>query len=347
MSLPEMWEAVRQILETIDFDSLYEGFRPYPFALYNAEEAFLEGKMIPRPNAFMGNTSIEFQGELLAIWDMDIDPVEDPEHLAFCLIHEMFHCHQRANDESRYPSDLDLLKDPDDLEYFVKKYHENNELSHAYENKDIESFRRFAALRAARYAAFPDIVREEWKVETIEGMAEYVALKAFARINPEKFRAVVHHHLGKLREESELLFDTRRIAYFSGAIFFLCLERFGFTICNTFQGQKTAYEENPIDISGVTAEVYPSPFISTLYESYLQEKKDEIEEKMKNSKYIECRATICAYDPMNMIRMNDLILCRHFVGLKEETEVRMIQSPLVLKLAEGSNRQIIAYYLKD
>ena len=160
---------------------------------------------------------------------------------------------------------------------------------------------------------YPSMVCQELKAETLEGMAEYIGLKALERINVEKYRAIVNDYIGKLKAESNLLFDVRRISYFTGTIFFLCLERFGFSINNVFDSEKTAYEQNRIDITDVTVELLPYDFILNNYNQLQQEKRARVEDHIKHSKYIESDAFICGYDPMNMIRIDDVVFCSYFV----------------------------------
>jgi hypothetical protein len=54
---------------------------------------------------------------------------------------------------------------------------------------------------------------------------------------------------------------------------------------------------------------------------------------------IPCNAQITGFDPMNMVRMGDKILCDRFVKLDGE----FIQGPVMLEMAEGSMRQVTAY----
>ena len=345
MNLLKRYDSVNSILNEIDFNALLEGFYKYRYALYSHREIIIDGKSIPYQEDFRGNTSILYEGEYIAIWDMEFDPVEDPERLACCLIHEMFHCHQHANNETRYPSDLALLNYPDDADNFVKKYNENRYLADAYEQKDIRLLRKFACIRDSRYRAYPSMVCQEWKAETLEGMAEYIGLKALKQINAEKYRAVINDYLSKLRAESNLLFDVRRISYFTGAVFFLCLEQLGLPVNHAFHSEQTAYEQNSIDIADVTAEILPYDFIMKHYAQLVQEKKCRIREHMKHAKYIESDAFICGYDPMNMFRVGDMIYCSHFVCLNENGEVKTIHSAVALKLAEGSDQSVIGYYL--
>lgn len=344
MDLLQTYNNVNLILNTIDFNSLFEGFRKYRFALYTSKEIVLDGQALPPREDFMGNTAKEYEGEYIAIWNMEFDPVEDVERLSYLLVHEMFHCHQFTNKETRFPSDLDLLNYPDDVDNFTKKYNENRYLTDAYEKQDSEAFWKFVAIRKERYRKYPEMVCQEWKVETLEGMAEYIGLKALECINKEKYTAIVVDYLGKLRKESKLLFDVRRISYYTGAVYFLCLEKLGLEVRNAFDSEMTAFEQNPVDTCGVEAALCSYDFIPTCFTELSEEKKRVIREHMEHCAYTECHSLICGYDPMNMFRSGDLIYCKYFVCLNENGEIKTFTSATVLQLEEGSNRNVRGYY---
>ena len=344
MDLLQTYHTVNSILDMIDFNFLFRGFHKYRFALYSSKEIVLDGKVLPPREDFIGNTAKEYDGEYIAIWNMEFDPVEDAERLAYLLVHEMFHCHQFKNKENRFPSDLDLLNYPGDVENFTKKYNENLYLADAYERQEMESFCKFISIRMKRHEKYPDMVCQEWKVETLEGMAEYIGLKALERINREKYMANVNNYLEILRKENKLLFDVRKISYYTGALYFLCLEKLGLGVNNTIGGKETAYEQNVTEVVGVLADIISYDFISTQLAELKEEKERTIRKHIERANYTECQAFICGYDPMNMFRQDDLIFCKHFVNLNENGKFRMIQSAVVLKLAEGSNRDVIGYY---
>ena len=347
MEMLSVYNAVGKILNTLDFGGLFHGFHPYRFALYTSREIILDGKTIPHQEGFRGNTAILYEGEYIAIWNMELDPVEDPEHLAYCLVHEMFHCHQYTNHETRYPSDLELLNYPDDTENFVKKYNENRYLADAYALRDRLLLRKFASVRESRYRTYPAMVRQEWKTETLEGMAEYVGLKALQRINADKYHAIVKSYLDKLRAESKMLFDVRRISYYSGAVYFLCLERFGLPVRNVFDSEKTAYEQNPIDTTGVIAEVLPCEFVLHGHGEFVREKREKVSRYIEHAEYTACRAVICGYDPMNMFRIDDIIYCGHFIFLDKDGEDICINSQVALQMEKDSNVDVLGYYLSS
>ena len=345
MDLLQVYSKVDEILNALDFNELFDGFHKYRFALYNREEIVLDGKVMPYQEDFRGNTAKEYEGEYIAIWDVGFDPVEDIERLAYCLVHEMFHCHQYTHKKEGYPNDLDLLNYPEDVENFTRKYNENRYLAEAYENNDEEALRKFAHIRAQRFKQYPASLSQEWKVEGLEGMAEYIGLKALECINPFRFADVVRDYLGKLREESNLLFDVRRISYYVGAIYFLCMEKLGRTVRFGWDSAETIYEQNLIAVNDCMAEVIAYDFIADNQKKRMKEKEATLQKHMEATEYVECKGIICGYDPMNMFRLKDLIYCSHFIMLHIDGEMRTINSEVTLRLEEGSNRNIIGYFM--
>ncbi|MDO4317992.1 MAG: hypothetical protein Q4C48_07240 [Lachnospiraceae bacterium] len=346
MNLQEVAARVEEILSALDFNALFEGFHPYRFALYDSREICLDGRRMPYREEFRGNTSIEFEGEFIAIWDYGSDPLEDRELLAYLLVHEMFHCHQNAKHEARWPSDLALLKDPGDVENFTVKYNENLFLADCYERCDMEALKKFTALRDRRSAQYPAAAEQEQKAETIEGMAEYIGLKALRAIAPEKFASAVEQDLKLLRGESALLFDARKLSYYTGALFFLCLEQLGAEVRNDFSDGRTAYAQNRIAGAAPAPEPRQFAFIEREYERQMREKEKRIAEHIARSSYTPCEAWICGYDPMNMFRVEDRLYCSHFVCLNENGSGKAYQTPILLELKHGSDREIRGYYMK-
>ena len=188
------------------------------------------------------------------------------------------------------------------------------------------------------------MVNQELRTENHEGMAEYIGLKALRLINAEKFSAVVAGCLAKLREESSLLFDIRRISYFSGAIYFLCLEELGYSVRNDMRSELTCYEQTRIDTYGVTAVINDYDFVAANHDRLIAERINTISDHIHRSEYTESSSVICGYDPMNMFRVGHMIYCSHFVYLMENSEPKPIFSPVVVRLAEGSDKKVVGYY---
>lgn len=345
MNLLQAYHAVDEVLGTLDFGALSAGFHRYKYALYTGSEICLDGQMIPYQDDFRGNTVLEYGGEPIAIWNLEADPAEDTELLAYLLVHEMYHCHQRANNEKRYPSELTLLRYPADIENFEKKYNENLYLADAWEKRDEKALQAFARIRAMRMKAYPAMVRQEFMVETIEGMAEYVGLKALHTINREKFAAVTGEYLQKLRAQDGVLFDVRRSCYYSGALYALCLERLGRKIQNVFDSEQTVYEQNPTDLSdGGAVEIKRYNFISHQYAKRSEKTEKRIAECIGQGEYTPCKALICGYDPMNMFRAGDFVYCKDFVCLDTGGTIQTVSAAVVLQLEENSDQSIKGYY---
>ena len=207
MKMVEWYVAIEKLLERVDFGAIYPGFHRYPFALYTSQEICLNGEIRPYEAGFIGNTAIPYQGEYTAIWNVEDDSTEDMEAFAASIVHEMFHCHQFASGEKRFPSDLAMLAHPADAAGMNARYGEARYLADAFENGDSSALRRFAALRAARRRNDPGLVEQELKTETIEGAAEFAGMKALRQLNEEKFAAETKRYLQILRAGDETLFD--------------------------------------------------------------------------------------------------------------------------------------------
>lgn len=344
MNLLETYHAVNVVLDALDFPDLFAGFHRYKYALYTDSEICCDGRMMPYQDNFRGNTALKYNGESIAIWNVQTDPVEDTELLAYLLVHEMFHCHQRANGEKRYPSELTLLHYPGDIDNFEKKYNENLYLADAWEKADVQALQKFAQIRNVRIKAYPDMVQQEMKVETIEGMAEYVGLKALQTINREKFAAVTGEYLQKLRAQDESLFDVRRISYYSGALYALCLDRYGKQINNDFACEQTVYEQNPLRVCGDDAAINQYDFIPYRYAQRNRKRKKLIAQAIEKWEYTACKACICGYDPMNMFRVGGFLYCKNFVCLDAGGAIHAVNTSVVLCLKESSDQEIMGYY---
>ena len=87
--LEDLYNQIKEIICALDFEAIWKGFRPYKFALYNDTECFFDGKYIEKTSDFCANTSITFQGEIIAIWKVEVE-LEIPIFVSK-IVHEMFH----------------------------------------------------------------------------------------------------------------------------------------------------------------------------------------------------------------------------------------------------------------
>ena len=127
--LQTTYYEVANRLERIDFPSIWPGFSSGSFALYQEKLACLGGQLVPRPPEFRGNTAISWQGGPLAIWNLEQET--DLDLLASCLVHELFHAHQLASGETRFPQDIRLALSPAPLPSLASRLQEGRLLAQA------------------------------------------------------------------------------------------------------------------------------------------------------------------------------------------------------------------------
>jgi len=245
------------------------------------------------------------------------------------LVHEMFHCYQSERGETRYPDDF-IIMSLNGEEFFNRKYCENLALTEGLKNE--QSFYDFCAIRKERLRLFPE-AEEELKAETIEGLAEYCGLKALKILNTEKFDEVIDKYVGLLKEKGPLIFDTRKSAYYSGALFFICTDMYGIKYNRDFCGS-TPFESARFK-EGLK-EVKKYPFIGEELKKLEEKKVEEIKSVISHAEYKELRAFICGYDPMNMFRYKDFYFCRTYIAVNADGEQICLKTPCALKIKKGA-----------
>ena len=80
---------------------------------------------------------------------------------------------------------------------------------------------------------------------------------------------------------------------------------------------------------------------------YIKSIEEDIEQFFSSSrKKIEGNFYICGYDPMNMVKIYNRVLCNHFIMLMdEENEERIfLKGPLVVELVADTITRVSAYY---
>lgn len=347
MDLKTIYQETEKRIQCLNFDAIFPGFRPYLFAVYNGQEVCMHGKLMPYEECFCGNTAINYHGEYLAIWDVECDPPVDMDSFAASLVHEMFHCHQFSCGEERFPSDLAILAHPGNLEYFSILFHENQYLADAFVQGDLHAAERVAAYRKQRQRLDPVLTEQQLKTETIEGMAEYAGLRALRMLNPGAFSCLTERYLQILRANDSRILDIRRISYYTGAIYFLMLEKLGKSVVNDFKSKVLAYEQNPVDADTEAEPVPACPELEQNYHAFTQERQATLSAFLKNARYLHRNGVICGYDPMNMFRLKNLVYCSHFVRISENGKEQNFFVPVALKMADGSERRIVGYYIQD
>lgn len=225
MELAQAYREIEKRLATIDFAALHRGFSRFPFALYSDTRAYINGQYIDKPAEFLGNTSIRYNGEFIAIWMLTGD-MPDFDVLASKIVHEMLHAFQNASGEKRWADErAALVKYRYEEANFSARLEEADCMRKCLTGNEPEMFTRLLSLRKARMERFPFAYDYEARIEQIEGTAHYVEHAALAQLDPVK----AEQSWGKMLEEMtvpERYFPVRAVTYLTGAAFIACLRKY-------------------------------------------------------------------------------------------------------------------------
>lgn len=327
--LQETYTAIVKRMEQIDFGKLWPGFHSFSFGLFDETNACTDGSVMNRPDEFHANTAIEYDGRLLAIWNLTEED-SDIDLLTANIIHEMFHAYQMEQGEKRFGDDLEVMMHPAGQEVLLLKHTENQLLMQSLDN--VSLFEHFIQLRRHRRSMAEEVVNYELAIETIEGMAEYAGLKALKQIAPEKYQKKLKQYAENLKNVSHLL-DARRLAYSSGVVLLLTAETVGFSVFHQLGTEK----RNIFEIISDQVSDESSQMLQTYMNEQYCEREKKIQNVLQHSTMMEGSFEIRGYDPMNMFRQGDYIYGKHFWLLWDRTQQKTlsIRGESVLKCDEN------------
>ena len=216
MDLEALHAQVSNTLLSLDLNSIWPGFAPLKFALYDDKRCFFDGRYIEKTDEFCANTSIVYHGEQIAIWMVQEDL--DIAVLTSKLVHEMFHGYQNLRGWDCWPKELEALyRYQYDAENLGVKLHENELLLALLDRFDDSAFRELLAFRKWRSTKFPYEFLYESQVEEIEGTANYVEWQVLKQLDESRADELTEH-MRTLITKPEYLFPIRISSYFTGAL---------------------------------------------------------------------------------------------------------------------------------
>lgn len=231
MKLDTIYESINERLGRIDFSKLWKGFHRFRFALYTDSECVFDGKHIEKPKEFLANTAVEYNGELVAIWNLMEEP-DDLDAMTASMVHEMFHAFQRESGESRWPDENAALKQYEySAENVSRKLKEAELLRKMLLSGEGAGFKELAGLLKKRSLLFPYEYRYEAETSQIEGSACFVELRALEQLAPQKAKVKMNKLLDEITDPARYA-PVRVIQYSVGAALLECVSRFtGFDYC--------------------------------------------------------------------------------------------------------------------
>ena len=349
-----LYNEINIIMNNICFNELWPGFKKYPFALYNKSNVYFENEIIPYDTRFIGNTSIKYNDNFIAIWYVENPRKEDSKVLASNIIHEMFHAFQCSNGEKRFPNDLFTLHYPSNLQNYQLKYYENTLISNCLKeqrlDKKEELLQKFFSVRNKRESLIGTAITCEYLTETIEGLAEYIGTKALKRISPTLYEQRIDSYIKKITNLRKSFFDIRKSSYYVGTLFFLALDSMNISFYEDLStSSNSIYEELKEKLYNNSFD-YPFDLnyeVETAFYEYDKWKRKRLADFCNNNLNENIgNFKIVGYDPMNMLKIGDYILCNHFIKLSlvNSDSTIFINEPVLLKLKTNSIKEIISYY---
>lgn len=355
--MKELFDEISKRLNCIDFEYIWPGFCRYEFAIYTSEKVQFKDKEIPWNNNFIGNTSINYNGKYIAIWNVG-DSINDKKSmdidvLASNIVHEMFHAFQYENGEKRFPNDLLTLSYPQNFENFSLKYQENKLLVEAFEEQELTKKREllnyFAGIRFKRESIIGNMCQCEYLTETVEGTAEYVGTMALKMLSESKYFSRVKSYMKLLYDFTSDQLNIRHISYYIGTILLLVANDANISIRHSIK------EENKPIFEIIAKSLSPKSIEVFHYEEKIKLAMDEIQNSHKkeiefflNGAKLKKSGNfyISGYDPMNMIRVDDYILCKTYVRLTDECtrEEVIFMGETLLQLYKESSNKVYCYY---
>lgn len=215
--LDELYYEVESLINKIDFNKIWPNFKRLKFALYNQNECFFNGNYIPKTNQFLGNTSIKYNDEYIAIWNV-IENIE-PKILASKMIHEMFHGFQYINNESRFPDEIKSIYEYKYIDENLSiKLKENEIINDLLSVFNQSKFNELLNLRKYRSVKFNTEFTYEVMIEQIEGTANYIELNVLYQLDNELYNDKLNA-LKKAIVNPNRLIPIRIISYDIGVLF--------------------------------------------------------------------------------------------------------------------------------
>ncbi len=216
MNLEMQYIQVNEAISSLDFGSIWPGFKPLKFALYDDEKCFFDGHYVEKTDVFCANTSIVYEGEQIAIWMVQREL--DNSVLTSKIVHEMFHGYQSIMGWNCWVNELEALFHYQyDAENLSLKLYENELLLALSERFDDSAVRKLLALRKYRSTKYPYEFSYESKVEEIEGTANYVEWQVLKQLDENRANALIEQ-MRAVMTRPEYLFPIRISSYFTGAL---------------------------------------------------------------------------------------------------------------------------------
>jgi hypothetical protein len=319
----------------------WTGFTPVAYALYNDEIVYMynhpsygEEYVLPWNEQFIGDTIMLYEGHPTAIVHTDRYPTI--ENFYSIIVHELFHGYQYIKGDTHSADELLAVRYPLLAENMEVRNRERNALYQAVITSKKEYITQFIALREKRMTLMNEYSLYETAIESMEGPALYVEMKAYDEKSPLSYEEVLHTYSLPLLHQRDSAMHIRRSCYHSGL--FLCLlldtlledwhETYITSNLSLYDFFREVY---PVDVSPID-NVYVTNETIQLVEEIQLARENEFHTFMNQKGYhlvIDGPIKAKSFDPMNMLASDNKLLHRTFLKVAMNGAEYFIQQPVV------------------
>ncbi|WP_374149064.1 hypothetical protein [Priestia megaterium] len=357
-------------LTNMNLERYWPNFELVAYALYDENSVILFNhprynnippksyEILKRGEQFVGNTLILFDGYPTAIADMEL--YDDYEGLFSILVHELFHGNQYIKEEKRFPDEMLGITYPLTKENVEIRNRERKSLYNALLETDISKKKQylneFISLREKRAEGIKEHLTYENLIESVEGPAWYVEIKAFSEKSSLANDLVLERYGKNLINAVESTSNIRRSCYSSGLFMCLLLDELSPDWKESFLGTKTTLLEliKFLDIAPrkqAIEEGQISPETEAAVNFAIESRKKELDEfaaQIGTHLFIEGEIIALSFDPMNIIPFENRLLHKNYIKVRINNQEYLIQQPSLTYCADGlKNINKLLILLKD
>lgn len=334
-----LYGRLNKIIQSIDFSKLYKGFAASKYALYDKQTVYLDKKTIAYDERFIGSTAIDYDGEKIAIWDLEYT-LEDEQVFASKIVHEMFHVYQMNHHETRFPNVFSGINYNYDKRNLSWKYSETMYLVEAYKEKSMNAFQKFLSSRRDRTLEYLNETEYESKIETVEGMARYVELQALFLMNKNTFATEIEKLIRNISIPSHYL-PIRATCYDIGALLLMTAGQLDLQINHHIEREERTIFQMVSDLIVENSDYEIQEIETNFIDEYYQKMKTSIQKIQRSTYQIFPCDAVTGLDPMNTFKVNHYYIFKHFVRIKyKENETNIIGESLGVLNKSGFVKKI-------
>ncbi|MDY7221183.1 hypothetical protein [Halalkalibacterium halodurans] len=338
-----------------DLHKYWPGFESVAYALYDKQNVYLFNH--PRmtnnkPNNYQVlKWNEQFNGCTLILYDdcptaiVDLELYDDYASLYSILIHELFHGFQYIKGEKRFADEIMGITYPLLKENIELRNQERAHLFSAMLEKNVSKKKQhltiFIALRDKRAAIINEHLLYENFIETIEGPALYVELKAFSEKSPISYKSALKTYGQPLLDKYFSTTNIRRSCYSSGLVMCLLLDEFSPGWKESFWNKEESLYDLLKQLSDDMVKINAleiTPETKEVINFAKQNKKNEFEnfEQQKGIHLIiEGEMIVKSFDPMNVVSFEKRLLHKSFIKVSINNENYLVRQPAIAHCKSG------------